>query len=75
MALTPEQVANYDVQAQAFGMKKLDDLTQMGATRQQIIDIARRTPVVGTRLQEIFPELGIADCNRKPSSFAWYCGR
>ena len=57
MALTPEQVANYDV-GTGIGMKKLDELTQMGATRQQIIDIARRSPVVGTRLQEIFPELG-----------------
>ena len=56
MALTPEQVAAYDVST-GIGMKKLDELTQMGATRQQILDIARRAPVVGTRLQEIFPEL------------------
>ena len=56
MALTPEQVAAYDV-GSGIGMKKLDELTQMGATRQQILDIARRAPVVGGRLQEIFPEL------------------
>lgn len=47
--------AQYDV-SKAFGIGKLQDLLNRGATRDQIVDIGRRAPVVGTKVQQLFPE-------------------
>jgi hypothetical protein len=53
--LTPEQLASYDVST-GIGMTKLEDLLNLGATPEQIAEIAGRAPVVGTRLQTLFPQ-------------------
>lgn len=74
--------ATYDV-GEGFGMKKLDELTAQGATRQQIIDVAKRAPVVGGRVKELIPELADpaygtswgagseVDLSRIPVNFDW----
>jgi len=74
--------ATYDV-GSGFGMKKLDELTAQGATRAQIIEVAKKAPVVGDRVKELFPELSdpaygtswgageSADLSKVPVNFDW----
>lgn len=46
----------YDV-GSGFGMRKLNELRNMGASNQQIRDIAARAPVVGPRAQSAINEM------------------
>ena len=57
MALTPEQIANYQVTGPTFGMAKYQDLVNRGATPQQIQEIARKHSIVGTDVMQRFPSL------------------
>ena len=57
MALTAEQIANYQVTGPTFGMTKYQDLVNRGATPQQIQEIARKHTTVGTDVVQRFPGL------------------
>ena len=50
----------YDVSS-GIGMNKYNELVSMGASKQQIIDIAKRAGVIGTRIKEVIPELAQID--------------
>jgi hypothetical protein len=76
VALTQQQVDQYDV-SRGFGMGKVEDLQRLGATREQIIDIASRAPIIGDKAAALFPELSMwgimqfADLDRIPPNFNW----
>lgn len=57
MALTAEQIANYQVTGPTFGMAKYQDLVNRGATPQQIQEVARKHSIVGTDVMQRFPSL------------------
>ena len=58
-------------------MGKVEDLQRLGATREQIIDIASRAPIIGDKAAALFPELSMwgimefADLDRIPPNFNW----
>jgi hypothetical protein len=76
VALTQQQVDQYDVST-GFGMRKVEELQNLGATREQIIDIASRAPIIGDKAAALFPELSNwgskekADLSRVPPTFNW----
>lgn len=76
MALTQQQVNQYDVST-GFGMRKVEELQALGATREQIIEIAARAPIIGDRAAALFPELASWGSKEKvdlgviPGNFNW----
>jgi hypothetical protein len=55
--------ASYDP-GDVFGIGDFTKAVNAGATRQNILDIAKRAPVVGDRMQQLFPELRGIDSRR-----------
>jgi hypothetical protein len=78
-SVTPQDIARADVNYVApqagfnpatydpgdvFGIGDFTKAVNAGATRQNILDIAKRAPVVGDRMQQLFPELRGIDSRR-----------
>jgi hypothetical protein len=57
MALTAEEVANFQITGPNFGLGKYQELVNRGATPQQIEQIARKHQVIGTGVMERLPQL------------------
>jgi hypothetical protein len=57
--IKPEQFASFDVSS-GFGLDKLQQLRDMGATEEQVRRISQRAPFVGTEVQRQIPEAGVA---------------
>ena len=76
MALTQQQVDQYDVST-GFGMRKVEELQKLGATRQQIVEIGSKAPIVGDEAARLFPELSMQNFNafydlgKVPPEFNW----
>lgn len=58
-------ISNFDPNtvdvSQGFGWKKFVEALDKGATREQIIALAKKAPIIGDRMQQMFKELRGAD--------------
>lgn len=67
MALTAEEVANFQITGPNFGLGKYQELVNRGATPQQIEQIARKHQVIGTGVMERMPQLSsVSTVNQLP---------